>query len=101
MITGSHPYSNLTCISSWYICIPNIIWIHQFITEKMNGNCKYQECDGRTDGLRTRQTSPYHNISCFQWEYKKSHAHLQCVHNNCARFEECQPKGVKGVDYTK
>jgi hypothetical protein len=26
---------------------------------------------------------------------KKSHAHLQCVHNNCARLEECQPKGVK------
>jgi hypothetical protein len=32
---------------------------------------------------------------------KKSHAHLQCVHNNCARFEECQLKGVGGVDYTK
>jgi hypothetical protein len=44
-----HPYSNLTCISSWYICIPNIIWIHQTITEKMNGNCHYHECDGWTD----------------------------------------------------
>jgi hypothetical protein len=33
--------------------------------------------------------------------FKKSHAHLQCVHNNCARFEECQLKGVGGVDYTK
>ena len=33
--------------------------------------------------------------------FKKSHAHLQCVHNNCARFEECQPKAVGGVDYTK
>jgi hypothetical protein len=32
---------------------------------------------------------------------KKSNAHLQCVHNNCAKFEECQPKGVNGVDYTK
>jgi hypothetical protein len=32
---------------------------------------------------------------------KKSHAHLQYVHNNCARFEECQLKGVGGVDYTK
>jgi hypothetical protein len=32
---------------------------------------------------------------------KKSHAHLQCVHNNYARFEECQLKGVGGVDYTK
>jgi hypothetical protein len=32
---------------------------------------------------------------------KKSHAHLQCVHKNCARFEECQLKGVGGVDYTK
>jgi hypothetical protein len=48
----------LTCISSWYIGIPNIIWIHQTINEKMNGNCHYQECDGR----RTRRTSPYHNV---------------------------------------
>jgi hypothetical protein len=30
-----------------------------------------------------------------------SHAHLQCVHNNCAKFEECQHKGVREVDYTK
>jgi hypothetical protein len=41
---GSHPYSNLICISSWYICIPNIIWIHLTITEKMIGNCHYHEC---------------------------------------------------------
>jgi hypothetical protein len=32
---------------------------------------------------------------------KKSHAHLQCVHNNCAKFDECQFKSVGGVDYTK
>jgi hypothetical protein len=32
---------------------------------------------------------------------KKSHAHLQCVHNNCSRFLKCQLKGVGGVDYTK
>jgi hypothetical protein len=32
---------------------------------------------------------------------EKSHAHLQCVHNSCASFEESQPKGVGGVDYTK
>jgi hypothetical protein len=32
---------------------------------------------------------------------KKSHAHLQCVYNNCARFEECQLKGVGGDDYIK
>jgi hypothetical protein len=31
---------------------------------------------------------------------KKSHAHRQFVHNNCARFEKGQPKGVRGVDYT-
>jgi hypothetical protein len=43
------PYSNLTCISSWYICIPNIIWIHLTINEKMNRNCHYQECYGRTN----------------------------------------------------
>jgi hypothetical protein len=33
--------------------------------------------------------------------FRKLHSHLQCVHNNCARFEECQPKGVRGLDYTK
>jgi hypothetical protein len=32
---------------------------------------------------------------------KKSHAHLQCVHNSSAKFEECQLKGVGGDDYTK
>jgi hypothetical protein len=34
---------------------------------------------------------------------KKSHAHLRCVHNNCTRFEECQPKGVRevGAVYSK
>jgi hypothetical protein len=31
----------------------------------------------------------------------KSHVHHQCVHNNSAKFGECQPKGVRGVDYTK
>jgi hypothetical protein len=40
----------LTCISLWYICIPNIIWIHITITEKMNGSYHYHECDGRLDG---------------------------------------------------
>jgi hypothetical protein len=57
----------LTCISSWYICKPNIIWIHLTITEKMNGNCHYQECDGRTEN---RKTSSYHNTSRFQRAYK-------------------------------
>jgi hypothetical protein len=32
---------------------------------------------------------------------KKSHAHLQGVHKNYARFEDCQPKGVRGVDITQ
>jgi hypothetical protein len=32
---------------------------------------------------------------------KKTQAHLQRVHNNCAKFGECQPKAVRGVDYTK
>ena len=41
-----NPYSNLTCISPWYICIPNIIKIHQTFTEKMNGN---QNGDGMTE----------------------------------------------------
>jgi hypothetical protein len=30
----------------------------------------------------------------------KSHIHFQFVHNNCTRFEECQPKGVILVDCT-
>jgi hypothetical protein len=30
---------------------------------------------------------------------KMSDAYHQCVHKNCAKFEECQPKGVRGVDY--
>jgi hypothetical protein len=76
-----HPYSNLTCISSWYICIPNIIWIHLTITEKMNGNCHYQECDGRKDGGRTGRTSPYHNTSRFQLAYKNGV-------NTCQIFSE-------------
>jgi hypothetical protein len=32
---------------------------------------------------------------------KKSQAHLQCVHYNCTKFEDCQQKGVGGIDYTK
>jgi hypothetical protein len=31
---------------------------------------------------------------------KKSLADLQCVHNNSARLEECQLKGVGEFDYT-
>jgi hypothetical protein len=58
----------MTCISSWYIFKPNIIWIYLTITEKINGNCHYHECDGR----RTGRTSPYHNTSRFQRAYKKS-----------------------------
>jgi hypothetical protein len=27
---------------------------------------------------------------------KKSHAHAQCVHNICAKLEECQPGGARG-----
>jgi hypothetical protein len=60
-----HPYSNLTCIYSWYIFIPNIIWIH-LPSQKINGNCHYHECEGRMDG----RTSPYHNTSRFQRTYK-------------------------------
>jgi hypothetical protein len=58
---GLHPYSNLTCISSWHICIPNIIWIHLTITEKMNGNCHYQECDGRTNGRTEGEPDGHHH----------------------------------------
>jgi hypothetical protein len=29
----------LTCISSWHICILNIILIYETIIEKVNGNC--------------------------------------------------------------
>jgi hypothetical protein len=64
----------LTCISSWYICIPNIIWIHPTITEKMNGNCHYQECDWRTDGEpdghRHTIIRPIFN-GCIRMKFKK------------------------------
>jgi hypothetical protein len=56
-----HPYSNLTCISSLYICIPHIIWIHRTITEKMNGNCHNQECDGRTDRRTDGEPDGHHH----------------------------------------
>jgi hypothetical protein len=48
----------LTCISSWiwYICIPNIIWIHLTINQKMNGNCHHHECDGRMDSKTANRT---------------------------------------------
>jgi hypothetical protein len=29
--------------------------------------------------------------------FQKSNAYLQCVHNNCARFEECQANGEREV----
>jgi hypothetical protein len=32
---------------------------------------------------------------------KKLHTNLQYVHNNCAKFEECQPRGMRGVDLHK
>jgi hypothetical protein len=32
---------------------------------------------------------------------QRLHAHCQCVHNKYTKFEECQPKGVRAVDYTK
>jgi hypothetical protein len=62
-----------------------MIWIHPTITEKMNGNCHYQECDGRTDGWtderRTGWTSPYHNTSRFQEAYKNFWAGHKTVNN--------------------
>jgi hypothetical protein len=32
---------------------------------------------------------------------KKSHAYLPCVQNHHERFGECQPKGARGIGYTK
>jgi hypothetical protein len=32
---------------------------------------------------------------------KESHAHFQCDYNKCEKFEECQSRGVRRVDYTK
>jgi hypothetical protein len=66
-----HPYSKMTCISSWYICKPNIIWIYLTIIEKMNGLSLSRVW--RTDGRRTGRTSPYHNTSRFQRAYKNCH----------------------------
>jgi hypothetical protein len=96
---SNHHWENEQKLSFSRVCIPNIIWIHLPITEKMKGNYHYQECvhtkyhlnpsphhweneqklviiksvtDGKwTDGRRTGWTSPHHNTSCFQWAYKK------------------------------
>jgi hypothetical protein len=55
------------------------------------------QTDGQTDdGLKAIREA--HLSFQLRWA-KKWHAHLQCAHNNCTRFE-CQPKGVRGVDYT-
>ena len=70
--------------------------------------CKFKEC--QLKGLHKIGVVYFkHAGSSTTWiffekcpsTFKKSHAHLQCVHNNCARFEECQPNRVGGVDYTK
>jgi hypothetical protein len=31
---------------------------------------------------------------------KKSHAHLQCVHDKCSKFGQCQPRSLRRVNYT-
>jgi hypothetical protein len=57
-------------------------------------------------------TSRYHLFkTCWKKDQVQRHVNFRkmsecfqkvaCVHNNCARFEECQCKGVRGVDYTK
>jgi hypothetical protein len=89
IMIGSHPYSKLTCISSWYICIPNIIWIYITINEKMNGNCHHHECDGRTDeepdGHRHTIIRPF-----FNWCIKIK----TCLYYSLSQFsyEKCQRK---------
>jgi hypothetical protein len=44
---------------------------------------------------------PHENCSKMSEHFQNmSHAQLQCVGNNCAKFVECKLKGVR-VDYTK
>lgn len=33
--------------------------------------------------------------------FTETQADFQCGHNKCAKFEECQIRAMKGVDYTK
>jgi hypothetical protein len=41
----------------------------------------------------------FNKCKCFK--KVRTHAPLQCVHSNCTRFEECQLRGMRGVDNTK
>jgi hypothetical protein len=72
IIFGLHPYSNLICISSWYICIPNIIWSHisnhQWENEWKLSLSRVWWTDGRT----TERISPHHKTSGFQRAYNKN-----------------------------
>jgi hypothetical protein len=51
--------------------------------------------------LEKYQVQLHANFSKYvQTLLKKQLAHLQCVHNNSAKFEKCQPKGASDFDYT-
>jgi hypothetical protein len=57
-----HPYSNLTCISSWYmyICIPNIIWIHLTSLRKWMETVTIMSVTDRRTENRTGIAIPYY-----------------------------------------
>jgi phenolic acid decarboxylase len=60
--------------------------------------CLFKTC------WKNDQVQLYVNFSKNYRTLPKSHMHIFDVsiyNNNCARFEECQLKGVRGVDYTK
>jgi hypothetical protein len=40
------------------------------------------------------------DVSNMSEHFQKSHPHCKQVHNKCAKFEECHPRGKRGVDYT-
>jgi hypothetical protein len=74
----------------------------------MNEKCKWKRFQ-KVEESQHKDVKGVDNTSRYHLRYAKhagkmskfNHAHLQCVHNKCARFEEYQPKGVRGVDYTK
>jgi hypothetical protein len=69
IIIGSYPYSNLTCISSWYIMYTKY---HLNPSNHHWGNERKLSLSRVwwTDGRRTGRTSPYHKTSRFQRAYK-------------------------------
>jgi hypothetical protein len=62
----------------------------------------------RKNKWQSSTTCKFFEKKKYKWKYKYEHlqkvtctsAHVQCVHNNCAKFGEWKSRCVRGVDYT-